>query len=263
MKSILIAVIISLGVVGAFGLMQLSGQRANVEKELANLRRQQRSLGLARQENDRLRTLFTQTAKINAETSSVERERLHREVAELEKRALTRSQQLKADKVTQTTALKYNHNPEAGMTRLEQFRNVGRHTPRGAFQTLVWAAMSGDDQVLATVLSLPEATREKAEALFARLPESAHKNYSSAESLAAMAVTSELLKGGALELPSQTFTNATHALVEVRTPNGTKPAQMPMQLGSGGWQFVVPERAIDAIARRMAGEPDRKPGPGK
>jgi hypothetical protein len=69
--------------------------------------------------------------------------------------------------------------------------------------------------------------------------------------LAALAVTAEMLKGGALELAGETFTDPTHAVVRVRT--GTREAKLPMYLGAGGWRLVVPEQAIDGIARRLAG----------
>ena len=113
--------------------------------------------------------------------------------------------------------------------------------------------MKGDDRVLSTALTMPEIDRQKADALLARLPEDTRKKYPTAESLAAIAVAGEILKGGALELPGETFTDATHAVVQIRTHGGAKEIKLPMQLGPGGWQFVVPERAIDGIAGRLAG----------
>ena len=260
MKALTIVLLVLLFAAGAFGLIRLRGHRANLEKELAALQRQQRALAAARQENERLQTVSAQTTRTDPMAigeRQTEVERLRREVTELEQRALNRSEQLKATRAAETSSLATNRNPELGMTRLEHFGNVGRATPRAAFQTLVWAAMKGDDRVLATALAMPEPAREKADALLARLPEDARKKYPTAESLAAIAVAGEMLKGGALELPGETFRDATHAVIQIRTQNSAKEARLPMQLGPGGWQFVVPERAIDGMGRRLAGnEPD-------
>jgi hypothetical protein len=258
MKGLTISLVILILVGGAFGLMRLRSHRANLEKELAALQRQQRILPAAQQENERLRTVSAQTPRTDSAAIGGRQqvvERLRREVSELELRAHTRREDLKMSHAAETSALTINRDPELGMTRLEHFRNVGRERPRAAFQTLVWAAMKGDDRVLATALTMSDSARQKADALLGRLPEDARKKYPTAESLAAIAVAEEMLKGGALELPGETFTDATHAVIQIRTQN--KEATLPMQLGAGGWQFVVPERAIDGIARRLAGgDPD-------
>ena len=258
MKGLTISLVVLLVLGGAFGLMRLRGHRANLEKELAALQRHQRVLAAAQQENERLRTVSAQMTRTDSAATGgrqQEVERLRREVSELELRAHTRREHLKMSHAAETSALAINRDPELGMTRLEHFRNAGRETPRAAFQTLVWAAMKGDDRVLPAALTMSDPARQKADALLARLPEDARRKYPTAESLAAIAVAGEMLKGGAMEIPDETFADATHAIIRIRTQN--KETKLPMQLGAGGWQFVVPERAIDGIARRLAGgDPD-------
>jgi hypothetical protein len=81
------------------------------------------------------------------------------------------------------------------------------------------------------------------------LPAEARAKFPNAESLAAIAVAGEILKGGSLEMTGCTFTDASHAIVQIRVQGGRE-AKLPMQLDAGGWQLLVPDRAIDAIARR-------------
>jgi hypothetical protein len=245
---------VAVGAGGVFGLMRLRAHRANLEKERAGLHRQHRTIESVREENKRLRAVAAQSERSDVNSADArqrELERLRREVTGLEQRALAQSRRVTASNAAETNALATNRDPEQGMTRLEHFRNVGRDTPRAAFQTLVWAAMKGDEQALAGALTMPDSARQKADALLARLPDGARKKYPNAESLAAIAVAGEMLKGGALELSGHTLTDVTHAIVQIRTPGGAKEAKLPMQLGPGGGQFVVPERAIDAIARRL------------
>jgi hypothetical protein len=263
MKGLIIYFTVAVGIGGVFGLMRLRAHRANLEKELAELQRQQRRVEWVRQENERLRAVAAQTEVSDVDSADArqrELERLRREVIGLEQRALAQSRRVTATNAAETNALATNRDPEQGMTRLEHFRNVGRDTPRAAFQTLVWAAMKGDEQALAGALTMPDSARQKADALLARLPDDARKRYPNAESLAAIAVAGEMLKGGAIELPGHTLTDVTNAIVQIRTQGGAKEVKLPMRLGPGGWQFVVPERAIDAIARRLVeGSPDGTP----
>jgi hypothetical protein len=256
MKALRICLVVALVAAGLFGLIRLRGHHANLRKELAELQRRNRVVESARRENERLSVLATQTTRAGSdaiEARKLEVERARREVAELQQRAATRHAAVNAQAAIEKDALASNRDPEKGMTRLEHFRNAGRATPSAAFQTLVWASLQGDDQALTGVLSVTGAAREKAEALLARLPAAAREKFTSAESLAAIAVAGEMLKGGALELPGYTLTDATHAMLQIRTQNA-KEANLPMQLGVGGWQFVLPEKAIDGIARRLGDE---------
>jgi hypothetical protein len=136
-------------------------------------------------------------------------------------------------------------------TRLEHFQNVGRGTPTAALQTLVWSAIKGDDAMLAELLVASGPAREKANALLQRLPVDSRKNFPTPESLAALAVTGEILKGGVLEILGQNLLDPSRAIVTVRTNDEGKTAKLSMQLGPAGWQFEIPEAAIDAIERRM------------
>jgi hypothetical protein len=255
-KVLKICLVVALVVAGLFGLMRLRGHHANLRKELAELQRRNRAVESTRSENERLNVLVAQTDPAGADAAEARKldlERARREVAELEQRAVTRSAEVNTRAAIENDALAANRDPEKGMTRLEHFRNAGRATPSAAIQTLVWASLIGDNQALTGALSVSGAARDKAEALLARLPAAVREKYPSAESLAAIAVTGEMMKGNALELPGYTLADASHSILQIRTQNG-KEAKLPMQLGAGGWQLVVPDRAIDAIARRLGDE---------
>jgi hypothetical protein len=244
---------VALFAAGAFGLMRLRGHHANLRKELADLQRRSRAMESTQRENERLKSLIAQTERTDADaTNARQRElaRLRAEVSDLEKRAAVRNEQKTTETIVESAALANNRDPERGMTRLEHFQNIGRATPAAAFQTLVWAALKGADTMLLEVLALSPEAQAKADALLARLPAAAREKFPNAESLAAMAVTGEMMKGNALEIAGYTFTDGSHALVQIRTP-AAKEAKLPMQLSPGGWQLIVPDRAIDGVERKM------------
>jgi hypothetical protein len=173
-----------------------------------------------------------------------------RQLAELEERARWGS----AKSTERSAAMETSRDPEKGLTRLEHFQNVGRASPVAAFQTLVWAALNGDDAALSTACYLDDATRQKAQALFGRLPDADQQKFRTPESLAALAVSGEMMKGTALHIIKPTPVDGLNTLLTIRTGENGKEIVLPMRQGVDGWQFVVPERAIEAIERRMRAE---------
>jgi hypothetical protein len=63
------------------------------------------------------------------------------------------------------------------------WKNAGKESPAAAAESLMWAADSGDLEVLANSILLDAAAREKAAAILARLPESSRQTYNTPEKL--------------------------------------------------------------------------------
>jgi uncharacterized protein HemX len=244
----------------AAGIVVLKKQNAGLRERLAGLSSQNRQVNALREENERLRDLATRVRKDETDAArvvSIELQQAKGELASLEKRA----KDLREQHLVRVATEANNRDPERGMTRLEFFQNVGRSTPAAALQTLVWAALKGDDAALASSLSVTGTAREKAEALLARLPENQRMKFHSPESLAALAIVGDILKTEALEVKGVTMTDATHATLALRRPDSAKEAKIPMLLGAEGWRVVVPERAVDGLVRRLGeagAEPEKK-----
>jgi hypothetical protein len=207
-----------------------------------------------RQGNERLRT---RVSELRRETSEGEREteRARREVAERERQA-----QISHDeKLARAGANEENRDPEKGFARLEYFQNSGRATVSAAFQTVVWAALKGEDTMLVAGLTVTDAARTKAAELRERLPEEMRIKYPAPESLAAIVVTNEILKTPAVQVMGYTLVDPQHATLTVRQLSAAgQEMKMPMELGPGGWRLVVSDKVIETLNERM-----RETGPNR
>ena len=65
------------------------------------------------------------------------------------------------------------------------WQNRGQNTPRATVETALWAAAGGDVAVMKRLFALADDTREKADALLARLPAGMRDRYATAEDLIA------------------------------------------------------------------------------
>lgn len=198
-----IGVCVLLITAGAVGIARLRQTTRHLEAQVLESRERTRVLQDLRAENQRLLALTERVAQNAPESALAIRSallRARRTVAELEQRADHAG--LRGGPATAPTET--SRDPETALTRLEYFVNAGRDTPSTAIQTLVWAATKGDEEKLAETLSVAGAAREKADILLARLPESERAKYTP-ESLAALAVTGELLRGTAMQIAGQSI----------------------------------------------------------
>lgn len=247
------AVVVALGTAAIF----LHRQNERVRSRMADLRRRAQPPESLRQENERLHALLSRASAAGgaagaADAVHAEVERARAEVEQLEKAAELRRQQRAAQAATDERALANNRDPNAGLARLEQFQNVGQATPRAACQTLVWAATKGDAAALAELFLLSESARANAEALIAGLPEAARERWTP-EKLAALYFTAVTTDMSAAQIADETFDGAQRATVTLRIPGVDEAkSKVALQLGSGGWQVIVPDTAIDVVRRKIA-----------
>ena len=202
------------------------------------------------EENRHLRELVTRAKSDERDAAQAlhgELVRARTEVAELEGKARAAA----AQKLADAAALAANHDPEKGLARLEDFRDVGRGTPAAALQTAVWAALTGDERALAAALSVTGGARDAAEEVLAHFPAEARAKYPTVESLAALVVAGEILKADAAQLTGTVMTDAAHATVSVRLVDPDDEETVPMALGPDGWQVVVPKKLITALMLRL------------
>ena len=159
-------------VVSTVGTVLVRLDNARLRTRIADVRKQTARTVRLRDENQRNKDLLARAAADEVDGArAVHTDLVHfqAEVSALEKRAEEEWRQVRAQAAKDVEDLVNNRDPERGMTRLENFRNVGQNTPGAAFQTFVWAAMKGEDEKLAGMITFSGAAREKAEAVVAAL----------------------------------------------------------------------------------------------
>jgi hypothetical protein len=150
-----------------------------------------------------------------------------------------------------------NGDPEKGMVAFEYYRNLGQATPAATFQTLVWAALNGDDHAAGATFALDAAAQTKASAVIAGLPKTLQARYPTPESLVALFVANDILKSTKAEVVNWKLLDSDHATLTVRLDQIANPGAYPqktlsLQRTPGGWQFSASEKWIDGIKKNLA-----------
>ena len=160
-------------------------------------------------------------------------------------------QQAGAD--ARAAALAANRDPEKDFVLVENFRNAGRGTPSAAFQTLVWAAVTGDERTLADLLTFDPQVRGQLEAWIAALPAPAREKYPTPESLAAL-FFSELVTGHtAARVLAQDAADPQPASVTIAFEHMAAGRPLSVLLAPEGWQLAVTAEMAGEFLRQMRG----------
>jgi hypothetical protein len=164
-------------VIGAGGacLVWLHRSNAGMEREVAELRRQNEARSATRAEQERKHAAA------------------QRALAAVESRPAPPASPAPAP-AADPSALPA---PLTAMLRVEDLTNRGRATPSDALQTLIWAAIKGDDDELAASLVFGEGAREKAEAWRATLPPESQAKFATLEKLPGLFLAEEVVRKAA------------------------------------------------------------------
>lgn len=242
----------------AAGVLFLHRNTAKLQAQATALRGRNAPLTRLVEENQRTRELLARSetdATDAAQAFHQDVVQLREEVRTLEERARSAANQ----KAVAVAAIATNRDPDRALTLLENFQNAGRGTPSAAVQTLVWAVLQANEPVLVASLALTDDAREEALQLLAHLPESARAKYPAPENLAALMVTSEILRADALQIVATTPVDAQHVIVNVQLAGGDGVEKVPTELGPDGWKVMVPKKFILALEKRMNPPPVQPP----
>lgn len=242
--------IASLVVLAALAVTGFVLHRANgrLAAEATSLHRRAEPLKQQATENERTRRLLARAesdADAAAREIQAEVQRLRDEAHTLESRA----HDVAAQKAATLMARAMNRDPERDFAPLENFQNVGRATPSAAVQTMIWSVLKPDESALLAAISLNDSARAAAQRLLARLPDSEREKYPTPEAIAALAVSTAVMRADAAQIASTTPIDSQHATVLVRLPDSTDTAKVPTELGTDGWRIVVEKKWIDAMER--------------
>ncbi len=146
-------------------------------------------IGLLREEQAELARLRAENQRLSAQQiSAAERERLRgdhvavmrlRDEVEKSKESLRGRERALAERSAPALA--------TGLKPIESLTNAGRATPKATLETWMWASHGGDTTVMAAAMALLPESRQKAEELFARVPETVRAQYGTPEQLLATA----------------------------------------------------------------------------
>jgi hypothetical protein len=157
------------------------------------------------------------------------------------------------------------------------WRNEGQSTPRSAVSTLLWASAGGDVAAMQNLLEFGDEARAKAQTWFETLSPATRSLYATPEDLVASvtmgnipptsaqlswfhqtdvehAIVGVLLAGPPLSVSDSTPTiepsvgNAPPSLTR-QSPN--RLAVLNLHYTTGGWRVIVPDPAIDGMAKTM------------
>jgi hypothetical protein len=261
-KITLVALVVIAGA-GVFTGFRLANTK--LRQRIDALRQTQMEGRRLRESNQRAKALLTEVAgdkEAAARAVQTEVGRLRNEVAELERRAVVNAGQRSVQLAAEAEALANNRDLQKGLVRLERFQNFGQATPTVAFQTLVWAALKGDDAVLAQVSTLSPAARVKAEEFISGLPEAGRSGWTP-EKLAALFFAGVFTEATAAHVVAETEPDALHATLHVVLKGDSTAPAIPLrwQLGPNGWQVIVDEKHLGVVHHKIAhaeGPPSKK-----
>lgn len=185
---------------------------------------------------------------------TTELHRLQQQVTLLEQAAARRRAEIQAASAARLEQAKrppHGTDPEQALTKLENFQNVGRDTPAHALQTLVWAAMKGDEATLTSGILLDEKATHRAEMLLARLPDGIRGQYN-AEKLAALWFEGTVLDSAAAQIIREEPQDAAHAAVIVSGGIGDA-GMLSFEHTANGWRLIVPQHGLEVVQKKVLG----------
>ncbi|MGC4071177.1 MAG: hypothetical protein QM760_01390 [Nibricoccus sp.] len=177
---------------------------------------------------------------------------LRAEISEIERKV---SERVAAERAA-TEAMAQQRDPEKGMMRLENMQNVGKATPAAALQTLLWAAMKGDDQVMTKILGWDPKVRPQAQALIDGLPAEMRARYPTPEAVTALVFANHVLGVPAIHITKTTYQDASTVSLTVKGLTSAD-QHLPMRLGPGGWQLIAGEPMLKGLSRLLAGKDEK------
>lgn len=149
--------------------------------------------------------------------------------------------------------------PQQSLVPLDQFRNVGRATPGAAFQTMIWAVMSGDDDVLANSIALSAADHAEGIEFLAGLPPELRTKLPTPEHLVGLIFARETLgKVSSMQiLDPVAGADAQHVTLRLRvTVPKERTEKFEMELAPYGWRMTAPPGFISGMKKMLQFIPD-------
>lgn len=250
-KVILVALAVLLGA-GGLTLLHLENRR--LQRRLAADAPRAREAARLREDNARLeRLLAAQHHSGESARALLQRDiaQLRAEIARHERTAAQQHAARVALTSRDAAALETNRDPRLGLTRLEHFQNRGQATPSAALETLVWAALKGDEATLANVTTLNSAIRSRAEAFLAELPAEERAQWTP-EKLGQLWFSGLFTELSAVQIVGETTVGPDEAVVRLRLANRSGEEKLALRLTPSGWKVLTPGAAVEHLKKKLS-----------
>jgi len=248
-------VLVGLGVlVGGVGLTLLHLENRRLQRQLASRASQAREVARLREDNARLDHLLAERSRGGDPDRSLVQRQIEEARAEIARHEQKASQQHadRADTAARdAVAVETNRDPRLGLARLEYFQNRGRATPSAALETLVWAAITGDEAKLAEVTTLNSATRARAEAFLAELSAEERAKWTP-EKLGQLWFSGLFTELSALQIVGETTIAPGETLVRLRLAGRGGEEKLTLRQTPDGWRVLAPGAAVDHLKKRLS-----------
>lgn len=137
-----------------------------------------------------------------------------------------------------------------------ELKNAGKATPEAAAQTLLWAAVSGDVDTLASGLVFTPSARTKADAWFAGLSEKTRAEYGSPEKVIALMIARDADKIGGIQILGQRELTPDNVGLRMRfadNQGNAKEDNFVLHRAADGWRLILPDATVEKFGKQLAG----------
>jgi hypothetical protein len=145
----------------------------------------------------------------------------------------------------------------AEVVREGDWKFRGQATPADAMESVLWSARMGDVDHLAGLISFEPRAKQRADDIFAGLPEAARSQYGSPEAVFATLIAAQIPTDySAMAEIGQSYPSADSAILDVRieSENGNqRDLSLKFQQAQDAWRLDVPEAVVSQYAHQMLG----------
>ncbi len=248
------AALILLGGFTLFGWQR--GTTRRLARELSARREAIRDLPRLRDENERLRELLAATDPMHAtEQLNAEIARLRHEITTLELKRPPALPKARTQPRSPSNESPRESGTEHDAIRIADHKNLGQATPGTAFQTFVWALAHDDLAALIPLLQLSSGGQEQLRNMWQELPAESRARFQQPEQIVMMLLALDVLDEEAIKIVGETPGTSGNLHLRVnRFKHGIMQGEkrIPMRLGPGGWQVVIPDKLIEELPQAIA-----------
>lgn len=258
-KAIAAVAVLAVSVGGTAVLLQHYDNRA-LRREVALLRTEVQMLASSRVAEVRSvePVVAATTSASVASASEGELAKLREEIAGLKKstQAIAKFAELAQAAQSAKELEKASQNVATKIVPAAQLKNVGKATPEAATESALAAAIAGDVDVVANSLAFTESSRAKADAWFATLSERVRQEYGSAEKVFALMMARDAAGLTGMQVLGTKEVSANNVGVRLRfaSEQGTKDDTLLLQRSGDGWRLLLPDQAVENMARKVSGK---------
>jgi len=262
MNALKLGLVFVIVAIGAGALLLERQSNAQLREEVGLLRAEVRDLAKQREtaRNETNQAAAKDLAQSAQENDRAEIARLREEIDGLKVKAQEFGQMTQSFKAAMATAASGKSAADAVPLRLvpvTDWKNAGRGTPAAAIETVLYGAVGGDVDLVAGSIEFLPSAREKAQALFDRLPDAAKAQYGSPEKLAALMLAKDADKVSGMQVLGTREMNSPDTVgMRLRVGNDlgqTKEQSLLLHNSSTGWKVLLTDDPIDKWAKQLGG----------